>query len=745
MKFILRYIIKSIINLIEKIEYRKADLNEDDVSKKIINIIFPENLKVDTDYGFVPVEEINQTQPYTEYKIKLENGLTWEGADNHIFFNHNHEQIQSKELTTNDILMTKQGPSKVKSIKKTNHKLSMFDLNIGTNEHSYFTNDILSHNTISAAIVILHFVLFNNDKSVMIVANKGKTVKEIVKKVKDIYKLVPFFLKKGIVNWNETSIAFDNGSRILSENRTKEPSIGFAIDFLYLDEFAKVPDNIIREYYGSVVPTVSSIENSKIIITSTPDGFNLFHELLMGAEKEPDDPLKNEYEAMRVYWHQVEGRRDTKYMPLAYRMKQYDITLEEINDFLIAEYGFEITEQKRNNKRWQHIKFDPNDDFTKISEVRKIRIKKVYDDIEKEIPLSELCVITNWKEQETKLVGGETMFSREYDLNFVTDDKLLFDSEELDNMKRDTTKFEYIDFPLLSQKISLPYNQLKWLSGMPELFCRSKMKDYHIVASIDLGEGLGEDYSVLNIFRLMPKPRDLIEKTHEKLNNIYEYFYLEQIGVFRTNNWASNEFAELFYLVMFELFDPDKCKVVLEYNTYGSTLLSDLVSVFDGETNFSNGIFLRYKHRKDDKKMKIGMKITSGERDAAKKMLVKAFQSAVHKRLIKLHYDTNVNEISTFVKKKTPSGDFTYKCEGGNDDLVMTNVTLSSVFEHTQYKNLIEDLLNKIPASIKNMIEEFAYKNKSNEQVNYETTKKAYNNVYKNRRRKQIYTYPWNN
>ncbi len=39
--------------------------------------------------------------------------------------------------------------------------------------------------TVSAAIVLLHFVLFNNDKGVMIVANKGKTVIEIIRKIKD--------------------------------------------------------------------------------------------------------------------------------------------------------------------------------------------------------------------------------------------------------------------------------------------------------------------------------------------------------------------------------------------------------------------------------------------------------------------------------------------------------------------------------------------------------------------------------
>jgi hypothetical protein len=148
--------------------------------------------------------------------------------------------------------------------------------------------------TISASIMILHFCLFNEDKGVMIVANKGNTVIEIIDKIKGIYKLIPFFLKRGIINWNQSSIVFDNGCRIKTDKRTKSPSLGFSIDLLYLDEFAHIPNNIIDAYYTAVVPIVSSIENSKIIITSTPKGLNLFHKLLIDSELPHDDPNWND-------------------------------------------------------------------------------------------------------------------------------------------------------------------------------------------------------------------------------------------------------------------------------------------------------------------------------------------------------------------------------------------------------------------------------------------------------------------
>jgi len=718
---IFRKIILFLIEIIERYEYRNLKLDQQNELKKVINIIPTNGLYVESDYGFVPVEEINLTQPYNMNVVELEDGNYLECADSHIVYCKGHIEKFVNELSCDDYIITKQGLSKVKTIKKTKHHISMFDLTIDGPEPSYYTNNILSHNTISASIVLLHYVLFNNNKGCMIVANKGKTVIEIVRKIKDIYKLVPFFLKQGVINWNEKSITFENGCRIQTENRTSEPSIGFTIDFLYLDEFAKVPDNIVEAYYGAVVPTVSSINNSKIVITSTPDGFNLFHKLLTDAERQVDDPLKNMYSPMRVYWHQVKGRMDVKILPLAYKLREHKMKLEDILDYLHENY--EVYEKEENNRLYYFLKWDKDDESTNISSVRNIRIKN--------IPLTELCVITNWKEDETKLIGGENMFNQEYDLQFVTGDKLLFDSEQMTKFKKDSVEFEYREFPKLDRALSIPYTQLKWIKGRMDLFDPQKMKDYHIVGAVDLGEGLGQDYSILNIFRVMPKPKHLIEKTHEKLSGFYDYFYLEQIGMCRVNNWSIAEFAELFYMVMFELFDPEKCKVVLEYNTYGATFLSELPKIFEGEHDYSTGIFLRYKHRKDDKQIKIGMKITGGENEASKKILVKSLQGAVKKQLIKLHNDVNINEISKFTKHETPGGNFTYKCSGGHDDTVMTLVSLSSVFSHVQYKNLIENFMeNHLTSEERAVIDKYAFQ-KTDEQVNYDGTKKALSKIKK--------------
>ena len=160
--------------------------------------------------------------------------------------------------------------------------------------------------TVCASITILHFVLFNNNKNALVTANNLGTAVEVLDKMREIYQRLPFFLQQGITNWNQKYMTFENKSRIKGFATTKTSSIGQAADLLYLDEFAYLPDNIAEKFYKSVFPTVSNIENSKIIITSTPNGINLFHKLLTDAEKPEGE--KSSYVAKRIYWWQIPKR-----------------------------------------------------------------------------------------------------------------------------------------------------------------------------------------------------------------------------------------------------------------------------------------------------------------------------------------------------------------------------------------------------------------------------------------------------
>lgn len=157
-----------------------------------------------------------------------------------------------------------------------------------------------SGKTVSSSIFLAWYVLFNVDKTVFICANKEKTARDVVSKVQGVIMNVPFFMKPGINKWGSLECAFDNGCRVIGESTTPRSGIGFTIHCLYLDEFAHVEKGVIDEFYDNIYPTVSSLPDSKIIITSTPNGMNRFYQLYNAAEKGI-----NSYKPFRIDWWQV--------------------------------------------------------------------------------------------------------------------------------------------------------------------------------------------------------------------------------------------------------------------------------------------------------------------------------------------------------------------------------------------------------------------------------------------------------
>lgn len=602
------------------------------------------------------------------------------------------------------------GPMKLRDYQK-----EILDL-YNNNNYSILMASRQTGKTISAAIAILHYCTFNKDKGAMIVANKGATVIEIVDKIKSIYKHLPFFLKKGIVNWNQSSIVFDNGCRIKTDKRTKEPAIGFTIDFLYIDEFAHIPANIIEEYYTAVVPIVSSVDNPKIIITSTPKGINLFHKMLVGAELPEYDPNWNGFKSLRIYWWQIKGRRDTKIFLNDILMRKYNVKSRDIKKFLV-ENGYEIFDKIENNRKAIFIKYITNDETTETNYIRSLRYNNM--------PLNEFGLVTCWEEQQTKIIGGEDNFKQEYGLHFLSGGKMLFDNITIESMAGEKSEFGFYDIPAFNKNLRIPYNSLSFIKNKLSLFNLEEAKAYSIFISVDLSEGLGDDYSVINIFRLIPKTEDEIKLYKKNITDKYDYFKLEQIGIFKSNLYSVKEVSHILYLIAFELFNDDNVKIALERNTYGDELLAHMPHVFNDNNNYSTHVFLRYKHRVEQNTTKMGIKITNN-----KKLLVKDYQTNTKKGNIVIHDQYTINEVSTFIKHETPSGGITYKAESGHDDCVMTCVVLSTVFNMTSYKDAVDHLISVIDPSILNSMKEYEIEY-ANDTPDLTATISGYQQIYK--------------
>lgn len=540
--------------------------------------------------------------------------------------------------------------------------------------------------TISAAIFLLHKILFDNDKNVMIVANKGDTAVEIVDKIKSIYTLLPFFLKPGIKTWNQKSLTFENGCRIKTSARTKTPAIGFTIDVLYLDEFAHIPSNIIEPYYTAAFPTTAAVQNSKIIITSTPNGMNLFHKLLINAEKPDGDPEKNNYHALRVYWYQVPGRFVTYIRLNPHKLHEHQISKEEIFEKVKEKFGGITTLKMGWNSDLQKdiIYIDNNEECTE-EDVRKFLIE---DGRGFEVPTVALGEVTTWKAEAIKDIGGEDAFNQEYGLRFINASKSLLNESTIQDLLKSKKNYIYEDIYEFENKLRFSYEGLKWIDD-DKIYLPVNRKNYKIVISVDIAEGLGQDYSVINIFKVNPKTKEIIDSQKASYESIVDFFRLEQIGIFRSNFVSVKQLAEILYLIAFEYFDPENVRIVLELNNYGNTLLAEMPHLFDGNNDYGSSIFVRYKHRADSTEEKIGLKVGSN-----KKLLVKDYQDLINSKGFYINNEDTIREITTFVKHTTSAGNVTYSADIGHDDTVMTIVNATSIFTKNEFREICEDILD---------------------------------------------------
>src|SRR6056300_682274 len=162
-----------------------------------------------------------------------------------------------------------------------------------------------SGKSISSVIYILWYAVFNSEKTVAILANKGSTAREMLSRITLALENLPFFLQPGCKALNKGSIEFSNNSKIVAAATTGSSIRGLSVNLLFLDEFAFVEN--ANEFYTSTYPVVSAGKETKVIITSTANGIgNIFCGLWEGAQKG-----KNEFTPFRVDWYDVPGRDET--------------------------------------------------------------------------------------------------------------------------------------------------------------------------------------------------------------------------------------------------------------------------------------------------------------------------------------------------------------------------------------------------------------------------------------------------
>jgi len=148
---------------------------------------------------------------------------------------------------------------------------------------------------------ILWYIIFHTEKTVALLANKGETAREILGKVQLAYQHLPKWLQQGVTEWNKGSFALENNSRVIATATSSNNIRGFSINLLFIDEAAHIEN--WDEFFTSVYPTISSGQDTKIILVSTPNGLNHFYATWHNAQEG-----KNNYNPIKVMWFDVPGR-----------------------------------------------------------------------------------------------------------------------------------------------------------------------------------------------------------------------------------------------------------------------------------------------------------------------------------------------------------------------------------------------------------------------------------------------------
>lgn len=130
--------------------------------------------------------------------------------------------------------------------------------------------------TQTVAAYLLHYSIFNDNKTIAILANKAAASREILSRYQMMFESLPEYLQQGVKVYNKGNIELENGSIVFTGATSSSGIRGRSVNVLYVDEAAIIPNNVAEDFFTSTYPTISSGKTTKIILTSTPLGYNLF-------------------------------------------------------------------------------------------------------------------------------------------------------------------------------------------------------------------------------------------------------------------------------------------------------------------------------------------------------------------------------------------------------------------------------------------------------------------------------------
>jgi hypothetical protein len=157
--------------------------------------------------------------------------------------------------------------------------------------------------TTTSAAYILWYTLFQENKNVAILANKATAAREVLDRYQTMYEHLPSWLQQGVTTWNKGDIELENGSKVFTAATSASGIRGKSVNLLYVDEAAIIPNTVAEQFFTSVYPTISAGETTKILLSSTPLGYNHFWKFWNDAENK-----RNGFVPLFIPYWKIPGR-----------------------------------------------------------------------------------------------------------------------------------------------------------------------------------------------------------------------------------------------------------------------------------------------------------------------------------------------------------------------------------------------------------------------------------------------------
>lgn len=263
-----------------------------------------------------------------------------------------------------------------------------------------------------------------------------------------------------------------------------------------------------------------------------------------------------------------------------------------------------------------------------------------------------------WHQRQVANYGSEEAFNSQFGTNFDISSNTLIAQKILSKKALKTVDFIIKDLPGVSLS-----DYYFWHPDFDPI----SLKNEHIVITCDLSEGIGGDYTVFLINRL-------IEPESGKI---------ECIGFFRANNIDREYYSKSLQQLVCLHCDQDKTLISYERNTYGDLFYKQLVDNANNDptcNKFDISIIVRYPASDGSKKYFNGIKITSGNKSVYCRLFKEDFEKEL---IINDSYQASI-ELGNF----NDDGTGHYKAVFGHDDIIMSMVQLMFVKNTVQYKSL---------------------------------------------------------